>query len=77
MAQKNDSAMMILEDVENIYTHAMAKGNFAIALKAKELLGREQGLFKSKTKCEAFSIDKLSEQDLSYMIKEIKKETRT
>ena len=54
----------------------MAKGCYGVALKAKELLGREYGLFKSKHKNGEFSFDNISEQELARLINEIEKQLR-
>lgn len=63
------SAQDILKDLENLYVLAMEKGNFAAALKAKELLGRESGLFSSrKTKV---SLADLSDEDIERLIQEV------
>ena len=75
-SQKIDLANTILEDVEEIFTRAMAKGSFSVALRAKELLGRECGLFKQKTKNAEFSLENVSEQELSRLVKVIEKQLR-
>lgn len=64
----------ILKDLEEIYLQAMEKGNFSVALKAKELLGKELGLFGlssangSKRK---ISLADLSDDELSSLIEDI------
>lgn len=67
----------ILRDLENIYTLAMEKGNFAAALKAKELLGREYGLFSHKVSSSRktqVSLGDLSEEDIKRLMGEIEKQ---
>ena len=68
-SQRND----ILQDLEDIYTLAMEKGNFAVALKAKELLGREQGLFSPKSPAlnKEVCLADLSDEDITRLIEEI------
>ncbi|OJW50127.1 MAG: hypothetical protein BGO67_02015 [Alphaproteobacteria bacterium 41-28] len=63
----------ILKDLESIYAMAMASENFSVALKAKELLGRQMGLFIPKQKNQV-SLSDLSEEDLERLIREIKTE---
>jgi hypothetical protein len=72
---KNDksSVVDILNDLEEIFTLAMSKGNFSVALKTRELLGRELGLFQSKTassKKEGISLADFSDEDLNRLVKE-------
>jgi hypothetical protein len=59
----------ILNDLENLYILAMEKGNFTAALKAKELLGRECGLFSSKKA--KISLTDLSDEEIERLIQEI------
>lgn len=61
----------ILKDLEAIYNLAMEKGNFAVALKAKELLGREEGLFSSSSRKKRVCLADLSEEDIHCLIQEI------
>ncbi len=63
----------IIKDLELIYKMAIASESFAVALKAKELLGREFGLFAPKKKPK-ISLANLSEEDLQRLIMEIEKE---
>ncbi len=67
---KEISSTNILKDIEGVYSAAMEKGNFTAALRAKELLGRERGLF-STSKKKTFSLTDLSEEDLNRLIQEI------
>lgn len=69
---KNDS-IDILKDLEDIYTLALAHEKFAVALKAKELLGKAQGVFSDKKKA-AVSLSDLSDEDLKRLMGEIEKE---
>jgi hypothetical protein len=71
------SSADILQDLENIYTRALAKGNLAVALKVKELLGRECGLFSLKNRLSKkanVSLDTLSEEDVQRLISEIEQQ---
>lgn len=71
------SSAGILRNLEDIYERALAKGNFSVALKAKELLGREFGLFslkKPSSKKAKISLTHLSEDDIMHLIVEIKNE---
>ncbi|MBY0502187.1 MAG: hypothetical protein K2P93_09370 [Alphaproteobacteria bacterium] len=64
----------ILKDIEDIFEQALAKANFSVALKAKELLGREQGLFLTKrppSKKETINLADLSEEDLLQLIQQL------
>lgn len=63
----------ILKDLESIYAMALASENYAVALKAKELLGRQFGLFTPKQK-DKISLADLSEEDLERLIGEIERE---
>lgn len=68
------SASSILQDLQDIYLRALEKGNFSVALKAKELLGRELGLFRLNKK--KISIDDFSEEDLAHLIETIEEKLR-
>ncbi|MBI2706978.1 MAG: hypothetical protein HYX35_01480 [Proteobacteria bacterium] len=70
MIRKDISSAGILRDIEEVYALAMEKGNFTAALRAKELLGRECGLF-SVSKKKRFSLADLSEEDLNRLIQEL------
>lgn len=70
MIRTGVSSTDILKDIEGIYVAAMEKGNFSVALKAKELLGRECGLF-STSKKKPFSLTELSDDELNRLIQEI------
>lgn len=70
MIRKDISPTDILRDIEEVYASAMEKGNFTAALRAKELLGRECGLF-SVSKKKKFSLSDLSEEDLNHLIQEL------
>jgi hypothetical protein len=59
----------ILKDLENLYLLAMEKGNFTAALKAKELLGRECGLFSHKKN--KLSLADISDEEIDRLIQEI------
>lgn len=64
----------ILKDLEEIYLQAMEKGNFAAALKAKELLGKELGLFiftPANGGERKISLADLSDDELSSLIEDI------
>jgi len=64
----------ILKDLEEIYLQAMEKGNFAVALKAKELLGKELGLFiltPANAEKRKISLADLSDDELNSLIEDI------
>ena len=64
----------VLIDLEDIYRQAMEKENFATALKAKELLGKELGLFGLRTGKDGkrkISLADLSDEALSSLIEDI------
>lgn len=68
------SSSAILKDLEEIYLMSLEKGNFAVALKAKELLGRELGLFALKNTSaikNKLSLSDLSEEDIIRLIEEL------
>jgi len=68
------SSKGILNDLEALYLMALEKGNFAVALKAKELLGRELGLFALKNSSvtkDKVSLNDLSDEDITHLIKEL------
>ncbi len=71
MNDEKNSAADLIKDLECIYTMAIANKNFAAALKAKELLGREYGLFSLK-KGNKVSLSCLSDEDINRLIEEIK-----
>lgn len=66
----------ILKDLENIYSLAMAKGNFTAALKAKELLGREHGLFSAASRKKKLSLEGLSDEELDSLLQEVKRQIK-
>ncbi len=68
------SSASILKDLEKIYLMALGKGNYSVALKVKELLGRELGLFtlkSSATTKNKISLNDLSDEDITQLIKEL------
>lgn len=65
----------ILRDLEEVYRLALEKENFSSALKAKELLGREHGLFGSKL-LPKIDPNKLSDEDIEQLIKTIETELK-
>jgi hypothetical protein len=73
MENEKRSSTDILEDLESIYAMAIANENFSVALKAKELLGRQVGLFLPQQK-KKVSLADLSEEDLERLIREIQTE---
>ena len=64
----------ILKDLENLYALAMEKGNFAVALKVKELLGREQGLFSGASRKKKLSLENFSDEELDVFIQELERQ---
>ena len=67
------SAQDTLNDLENIYSLAMVNENYALALKAKELLGKAQGLF-SPGKRPKISLNDLTDEELENLLKEVERE---
>ena len=68
------SPTRILTDLQDLRRMALEKGNFAVALKATELLGREMGLFtlkKDAPKNDKVSLDNLSEENIHHLIEEL------
>ena len=63
----------ILKDLADLYETAMKEGKYAVALKAKELLGREQGLFAQNKPKQQGSLVDLSEEDIIRLISEIER----
>lgn len=63
----------ILKDLEDIYRQAMEKGNFTVALKVKELLGKELGLFTKDAKARngRISLGDLSDDDIAALIADL------
>lgn len=64
----------ILKDLDEIYHLALEQGNLGIALKVKELLGKQQGLFTPKQKPNSFQknyISSLSTDVLKDFIKDL------
>ncbi len=73
MESENRAPADIIKDLESIYAMALASENYSVALKAKELLGRQFGLFTPKQKDKISLVD-LSEEDLERLIVEIERE---
>jgi hypothetical protein len=74
MSIYKSSPEVILKDIENIFVLAMSKENLSVALKAKELLGREQGLFltrRTSSKNNVTNLSSLSEEDLINLIQQL------
>ena len=63
----------IINDLEEIYSLALAHENYSVALKAKELLGKTQGLFSGQKKS-MFSLSDLSDEELQELIQQIENE---
>jgi len=74
MASDSRLSSDILKDLEKIYLMALGKENFSVALKAKELLGRQLGFFALKNpmlKKNKLSLEHLSDEDITHLIKEL------
>lgn len=74
MAKYSLSSMDILKDLQEIYLMALDKGQYAVALKVKELLGREAGLFAPKNNIvekNKFSLESLSDETITRLIEEL------
>jgi len=79
MIETPDIREKLLKDLEETYMRAIEKGNFTAALKAKELIGKEMGLFeapaKKKSKKDSHQLDfkKLSDADIQNLISVLQK----
>lgn len=74
MTTESPSPEGILKDLQEIYLMALGKGQFSVAFKIKELLGREAGLFALRNQApkeNKISLDNLSDDDLNCLIKEL------
>lgn len=74
MSIYKSSPEVILKDIQDIFVLAMSKENLSVALKAKELLGREQGLFLTRrpsSKNDVTNLSSLSEEDLINLIQQL------
>jgi len=72
MKTQSSISKAILRDLENLYQLALEKENFSSALKAKELLGREYGLFAPKSPTsqkEKMDLNNISDEDINQLIK--------
>lgn len=69
--KKHPSASQILDDIETLYTLALEKGNFSAALKAKELIGREYGLFLPHSYRKNLALKDFSDEELDFLIRKI------
>ncbi|MBS0272714.1 MAG: hypothetical protein JSR85_08765 [Proteobacteria bacterium] len=66
----NKSRNNLIKDFQMIYDLAISKENYSVALKAKELIAREHGLFSSHPSPQ-LSLSDLSDEDIARLIKEI------
>lgn len=79
MTDTPDIREKLLKDLEETYMRAIEKGNFTAALKAKELIGKEMGLFetekKKKSKKDPHQLDfkKLSDANIQNLISILQK----
>ncbi len=64
------SAEKNLRDLEKIYALALNNENYSVALKAKELLAKAQGLFKQKPKT-ALSLKNLTTDELEQLLAQV------
>lgn len=58
----------ILKEIRELYMLALEKGNFSVALKAQEILGRELGFTQPKPQKEKIDLNDLSDDDISNLI---------
>lgn len=58
----------ILKEIRELYMLALEKGNFSVALKAQEILGRELGFTQPKSEKEKIDLNDLSDDDISNLI---------
>jgi hypothetical protein len=64
----------IFHDLDTIYDLALESGKLAVALKVKELMGKEYGLFSGKNKnarLKGLALDSLSTEDLSRLVQKL------
>ena len=73
---QNAQAMAILEDIQDIYKRALESDSLGIALRAKELMGKEFGLFKSKSSDTEFTLENIPDHELSRIIDYIEKQLK-
>ena len=79
MTITTDIREKLLKDLEETYMHAIEKGNYSAALKAKELIGKEMGLFegakkkKSKKVAQDFDFKNLTDADIQNLISALQK----
>lgn len=74
MKTRSSVSKEILKDLEDLYQLALEKENFPSALKAKELLGREYGLFfpkSSSAQKEKMALSNISDDDIHHLIEEL------
>lgn len=64
----------ILADLEQIFQEALTTGNYPAALKAKELQGKELGLFRDKKEALPLSLSALSTPELQALIEDLQKD---
>jgi len=57
-------ATRTLNDLEDAYVKALKAGKYSAAIRAKELIGRELGLFKGKGSIDSIDIKQLSDDEL-------------
>jgi len=60
----------ILKDLEFLYQQALEKENFAVALRAKELLAKHLNFFSDHQN--PLSLDDLTDEDIEHLMAEIK-----
>jgi hypothetical protein len=64
----------ILADMEKIFQLAMAAGKLSVALKAKELIGKEMGLFLPPSQRAKIKLNELSDEELMEALEEAEQE---
>jgi hypothetical protein len=73
-SSKLPSRLDILADMEQIFQLAMATGKLSVALRAKELIGKEMGLFLPASQRAKIKLNELSDEELMEALDEVEQE---
>lgn len=74
MKKSDVRADQVIRDLERIYKIALKTGKLTIALKAKELIGKAFGLFKTPPSNKIPLISELSDEQLEHMISSVQQD---
>ena len=77
--KKNQTPEAVLQDLDSIFHLALEENNLNVALKTRELLGKQLGLFIKKPvvgfkKRVPFSFKNVSDEELAIMIRDLNEE---